>query len=89
MSGRGKAGEAKWQEGDVILSIDGVEAKDREQITDLVRSGGSKKAFRLQRGGEIVESTIDWGDEGSEQSRAERAARREAWQKAHASGPAR
>lgn len=89
VSGRGKAGEAKWQEGDVILSIDGVEAKDREQITDLVRSGGSKKAFRLQRGGEIVESTIDWGDEGSEQSRAERAARREAWQKAHASGPAR
>jgi len=51
-----------------------------------VRSGGGKKVFRLKRGDEIVESTIDWGDEGSEKERAERAARREAWLRAHASG---
>jgi hypothetical protein len=89
VSGRGKAKEAGWQDGDVILTIDGTEAKDREQITQLVRSGGAKKAFRLQRGEEVVESTIDWGDENSEKERGERALRREAWLREHAAGPAR
>jgi len=86
VSGRGKAKGAGWQEGDVILSIDGREPKDREEMTEIVRSGGGKKTFRLKRGEEIVESTIDWGDEGSEKERAERAARREAWLRARASG---
>lgn len=89
VSGRGKAKDAGWQDGDVILSIDGSEMKDRDGVTELVRSGGAKKVFRLQRGQEIVESTIDWGDENSEKQRGERVLRREAWLREHASGPAR
>ncbi|MFN0008436.1 MAG: M20/M25/M40 family metallo-hydrolase [Planctomycetota bacterium] len=85
VSGRGKAKGAGWQEGDVILSIDGREPKDRDEVTEIVRSGGGKKTFRLKRAEEIVESTIDWGDEGSEKERGERAARREAWLRARAS----
>ena len=89
VSGRGKAKDAGWQDGDVILSIDGVEPKDRDAVTDMVRHGGAKKVFRLKRGEETVESTIDWADEASEKQRAERAQRREAWMRDHSSAPAR
>jgi hypothetical protein len=84
VSERGKAKGAGWKDGDVILSVDGREPKSREEITELIRDGGGKKTFRLKRGDEIVESTIDWGDEGSEKERAERAQRREAWMRERA-----
>jgi hypothetical protein len=89
VSSRGKAGEAGWKEGDVILSIDGVGTPDRDAVTEAVRRGSARKIFRLQRDDEIVESTLDWGDEKSEKERGERASRREAWMRAPASGPAR
>ena len=89
VSGRGKAKEAGWQEGDVILSIDGTEPKDREAVTEIVRAGGAKKVFKLRRGEEVVESTIDWGDERSEKERGERAKRREAWLREHGAGTSR
>ena len=69
--------------GDTILTIDGVEAKDRDSIGDLLQQGSGKKVFRLKRGDATVESTIDWSSETEEKERAERIARREAWMRAH------
>jgi hypothetical protein len=79
----GRAGAAEWQVGDTILTVDGVEAKDRDSIGDLLQQGSGKKVFRLKRGDATVESTIDWSSETEEKERAERIARREAWMRAH------
>jgi carboxypeptidase Q len=78
-----QASAAGWKDGDVILSIDGADVKDRDAITDLLRQGAPKKAFRLKRGEAVVESTLDWSNEPSEKERGERAQRREAWRRAH------
>jgi hypothetical protein len=80
----GKAAAAGWQKGDVILSVDGVEAKDRDAISEMLQHGGPKKVIRLQRGDAVVETTLDWSDEAGEKERAERDARREAWLNARA-----
>jgi hypothetical protein len=80
----GRAAAAEWKEGDVILSIDGVEVKDRDAIGDLLQHGGGRKEIRLKRGDAIVESTLDWTDDAGEQERSERADRRDAWLRAHA-----
>ena len=64
----GKAEQAGWQQGDRILSIDGVEVESRSAIVDEVLKGGPRKMFRLRRGKEELESTIDWTDAPGEQA---------------------
>ncbi|MEM7310142.1 MAG: M20/M25/M40 family metallo-hydrolase [Planctomycetota bacterium] len=70
----GKAEGAGWQQGDRILSIDGVEVESRSAIVEEVQKGGARKLFRLRRGKEELESTIDWSDTPGELARQEGAA---------------
>jgi hypothetical protein len=73
---RGKASEAGWKNGDVIVSIDGVEVKGRQEISSELNKGGPQKKVVLKRGEELVESTLDYSNDPAEQKRAERAAAR-------------
>jgi hypothetical protein len=73
----GKAREAEWQEGDVVLSVDGVAVATRDELVAALREGAPKKTFVLKRGDAQIESVIDWspppagerGDAGRERNR--------------------
>ena len=58
----GKAQEAGWKEGDVIVSIDGVAVANRGEVGRELRRGGPLKTIVLQRGEETFESTLDYSD---------------------------
>lgn len=73
--GGGLAEQAGWQEGDVILSIDGVEIAERGDINDVLQAGGPKKVVRLQRGETVVESVLDYTGTPSQLARDEEAAK--------------
>ena len=62
----GKAAEAGWKVGDVLLSIDGSEVADPREIFTEMRRGEAKKLFKLKRGEDTIESTIDFGEEGGQ-----------------------
>jgi carboxypeptidase Q len=68
-----KAEAAGWQEGDVIVSIDGVEVADQRAILRELQKGGPQKKFALKRGEATVETVLDYTGEPSE-ARAEEAA---------------
>lgn len=81
----GRAQKAGWKEGDVIVSIDGVDVTSQRDITGAIRKGDPKKTFKLKRGEELVESVLDWSDlpseiakrEANEKKAAEAAAKKE------------
>ena len=64
-----RAAGAGWQVGDVILSIDGVEATGRRQLVDELQKGGPKKVIVLARGEEEVETELDYSDDPFEEER--------------------
>ncbi len=77
--GNGKAKQAGWRDGDVILSVDGVPVNAKSEIVSELQKGGPRKVFQLQRGEEVIESVLDWSDTPGEIARQEREkARREA-----------
>ena len=73
----GMAEKAGWQAGDVILSINDAEVANRAEIVRELQQGGPVKVFKLQRGEEVVESTLDYTDTPSEKAREEAAAEKE------------
>lgn len=79
----GRANAAGWKEGDVLLTVDGVEVANREQIVRAINQGGPRKTIRLQRGEEKLETVLDWSDDPDEPERSARAGRRAAWIEKH------
>jgi hypothetical protein len=84
----GRANMAGWQEGDELLSVDGVEVKNRDEIVRAINQGGPRKTIRLRRASEVIDTELDWSNDPEEPERSARAGRREAWLKAHAASPA-
>lgn len=78
----GRAWRAGWKKGDVIVAVDGVAVATKDEVVEKLQLGDAKKTFRLKRGDETIESTIDYSDESSEKERAERALRRAAFEAA-------
>ncbi len=69
-----KAEAAGWTEGDVIVAIDGVEVDGQRAIIRELQKGGPKKAIRLKRGEEVIETVLDYTGEASEEAPSEEAA---------------
>ena len=74
----GRAKEAGLLAGDVLLSIDGVELKNQNNVSSALRGGGSKKVVQLKRGEETLSFTFDWSNDPEEPRRLEQIAEREA-----------
>ena len=72
------AEKAGWQEGDVILSINGVEVSTQNEVVGELQKGGLKKTVKLLRGDTEVESVLDYTDTPSEKARQAAAARKAA-----------
>ncbi len=64
------AEKAGWQQGDEIISMDGVEMKNRRQITSSLQEGGPKKSVVLARGEEQIETVLDFTDDPLEKERS-------------------
>lgn len=62
VSADGRAAQAGWQEGDVVLEIDGVAVATREAFGTEIEKGGPRKTFKLRRGEEVLESVVDWSE---------------------------
>jgi len=75
----GRANMAGWQEGDELLTVDGVEVKNREDLVRAINQGGPRKTIRLRRGNEVIDTELDWSSDPDEVERSARAGRREAW----------
>lgn len=76
-----RAQQAGLQPGDVILAIDGQETKTQARVSASIREGGPLKVFKMQRGEEVFEVTLDWSsdpDEPRRQKQAELRAKRDA-----------
>lgn len=76
---KGKAQDAGWQEGDVVVSLDGADVTGESRIGSALQDGGPIKVFRLRREGEEFESRIDYSSDSAEADRALRAERRAAF----------
>lgn len=74
----GRAAAAGWQVGDVLVSIDGEPAGSRREIQRLLQAGGPRKTIAIERGGERLETVVDWSGEPAEAERERRAAERAA-----------
>ncbi len=85
----GKAKEAGWEVGDVVVSIDGAAVEGDERIGPMLQEGGATKVFRLRREGAEFETTLDWSSEPAEAERAARAVRRAAYVAAKGGAKAR
>ena len=59
--GTGKAKEAGWREGDVVLKVDGAAVATRDELVAALQGGPDRKVFVLKRGAEELETVIDWG----------------------------
>lgn len=75
----GRAAAAGWKVGDRVVGVDGVPTATQDEVLTHLRGGGPRKVFRLARGGETIESVIDYTGEPGEEERAARAARRAAF----------
>lgn len=70
------AAEAGWKRGDVVVSIDGAEVGERDELRSTLQSGGPTKTVVIQRGGKPVTTTLDWsGAQGEDEREARRRAR--------------
>jgi hypothetical protein len=78
----GKALEAGWQVGDVVVTVDGVAVSSQSQVSAEIQKGGPKKVVVVRRGDELIETVLDYSDDKGEQERSERAARRAKLQQA-------
>ncbi len=58
----GRAEQAGWEVGDVIVAIDGVAVASQRDIVSELQKGGPKKTIKLKRGEEEVESVLDYSD---------------------------
>jgi len=69
----GKAQDAGWQVGDVVLAIDGTAVETQAELVSALQAGGPRKVVSLRRGGATIESVLDYTDDPAE---VEREARR-------------
>ncbi len=74
----GMAEKAGWLVGDVVVAIDGVEVTKRDEVTNELQKGGSRKVVIVMRGTEKVETVLDYTSEPAEQQRIKRAEMRAA-----------
>lgn len=63
------AARAGWQEGDVILSIDGAAVSNRRELTRQLQEGGALKQVVLQRAEQRLETVLDYSDDPEEERR--------------------
>jgi hypothetical protein len=68
-----KAESAGWQEGDVIVAIDGVAVAEQRDVIAELQKGGPQKKVTLKRGETTIETVLDYSGEQRE-SRGEPAA---------------
>jgi hypothetical protein len=73
-----RAAAAGWQEGDVVLSIDGEAVTDRRELTRRLQEGGARKQVVIRRGDQQLETVLDYSNDPEEERRQARAARMEA-----------
>ena len=71
----GRAAAAGWQEGDKIISIDGVKVSNQREVVRELRAGGPLKLFVLERNGKEIETTLDYTDDPDEPARARKRGR--------------
>ncbi len=69
-----KAEAAGWQEGDVILAIDGVDVDGQRAIVSELQKGGPQKKVKLKRGEATLDTVLDYTGEPSEAKREGEAA---------------
>ena len=79
---QGRARDAGWEVGDVIVSINGTAVETRRDVVRELQRGGSRKQVRLQRGEELIESELDYSDDPEEPRRARLRERRAAREQA-------
>jgi C-terminal processing protease CtpA/Prc len=79
----GQAAAAGWKDGDVVLSVDGRRVTSQAEITDELQRGGPKKAVRLQRGDQTLDTVLDYTSDADEPERAAREERRAAFVSSH------
>jgi len=73
----GKASEAGWKNGDVIISIDGEETKSQRDVVSTLQAGAARKTVKLKRGDEVVETVLDYTDDPEEATRRRHRDRKE------------
>jgi hypothetical protein len=81
VSAGGMAETAGWKEGDIVLSVDGVEVAGRSELSAELNKGGPRKAFKLRRGEQVIDSVLDYTGTPSEEAREKQRAK-EALEKA-------
>ncbi len=84
----GMAAAAGWQEGDLIVSINGVAVDSRSSIVEQLGMAGAAKTFVLKRAEEEVESVLDWSEDPEEAERSAWAAHKAALPAEHEPEPA-
>lgn len=73
-----RAAAAGWQQGDVILSIDGEAVASRRELTRQLQEGGPRKRVVLKRANAELETVLDYSDDPEEERRQARQERLEA-----------
>jgi hypothetical protein len=80
----GRAEAAGWQDGDVVVSVDGELVGSQAEISEALQRGGPRKIVRVRRGERTLETVLDYSADASEPERAAREERRAAFVKSHA-----
>ena len=65
----GKAAEAGWKTGDIVLSVDGRMVDNQREIVRFLQQAGSQIAVSIQRGEETLETLLDYTDDPGEARR--------------------
>jgi hypothetical protein len=71
------ADSAGWQEGDVILAVDGVAVASTREIVDELQKGAPRKVFKMRRADKEFESVLDYTGTPSEKARERQRKQRE------------
>lgn len=73
-----RAAAAGMRVGDVLLSIDGRELRNRGSVSEALREGGTQKTIQVKRGEETLTFTLDWSDDPDEPRRLQELEKRAA-----------
>jgi carboxypeptidase Q len=78
VSKKGKAAAAGWQAGDRVVSIDGTTVESTRELVGKLQDGAPRKVVVLDRGGQPLETVLDYDDDPAELERTQRRQAREA-----------
>ncbi|HEX6885847.1 MAG TPA: PDZ domain-containing protein, partial [Planctomycetota bacterium] len=73
-----RAAAAGMRVGDVLLTIDGRELRNRGSVSEATREGGTVKTIQVKRGEETLTFTLDWSDDPDEPRRLQELEKRAA-----------